>query len=83
MPDGSLSPLAFEPAPRQSTTGIASVAGSINLILPSPEPPLVFSQLWVQTVPAGKPLLPWRLTVARALPRHMDCGRDSMPHDSS
>ena len=56
MPNGCLSPMAFQPAPRSGVTpGLAGTggAGPGRLLLPSQEVPVTFSLLWEQQLDAG------------------------------
>ena len=72
LPNGCLSPMAFQPVPRSQAatpaagTGGAAAAGG-RLLLPSQELPVTFALLWEQQVDAGegnrRKLLVWELKV--------------------
>ena len=58
LPNGCLSPMAFQPVPRSGATPAVAAAGGGAagcLLLPSQELPITFSLLWEQQLDAGGP----------------------------
>ena len=70
LPNGCLSPMAFNPAPRSSATPSHSLVGSSSattagaqpgggrLLLPSQEQPITFMLLWEQQVAVDAGMFP-------------------------
>ena len=57
LPNGCLSPMAFQPVPRSGVTPAVAAAGGGAagcLLLPSQELPITFSLLWEQQVDLGE-----------------------------
>lgn len=55
LPNGALSPLAFQPVPRPATPAVqpAGAGGEAPLLLPSQEVPVHFGLIWEQRVAVG------------------------------